>query len=76
VDIFINVIIFSIGFFFGLKVKGALFSRLDWNILKWDSDIFAYRVAPKGSKIKKDDKIFMALKIPDSSFSKDGLKHD
>lgn len=70
------ITLFVSGFILGLQVKSILFSKLDWNVLKWDPDVFAYRPAPKGSKIKPGDKVYMALKVPTSKMPKEGLKYE
>ena len=70
------VILFISGFILGLQVKTILFSKLDWNVLKWDPDLFAYRPAAKGSKIKPGDKVLMALKVPTAKMPKDGYRYE
>lgn len=57
-------------------MKGAIFNRLDWSLLKWDSEIFAYRPAQKGSIIKRSDKVFMALRVPTSMMPEDEYKYE
>ena len=75
-DIFIGLIIFAAGVSFGFYVRGVIFSSLEWNLLKWDKEVFAYRPAQKGAVIKKDEKVFMALRVPTSNVPTEGYKYE
>ena len=67
---------FILGFTLGMYFKNLMLNNLDWTILKWDDNIFGYRPTAKGYVIKKNDKVFMALKIPTEKLTKEGLKYD
>jgi len=75
-SIILGIIIFSAGLSLGVHLKGVLFSRLEWNLLKWDKEIFAYRPAPKGALIRRNDKVFMALRIPTENMSEEGFEFE
>lgn len=67
---------FVLGFFLGNYVRSILFNSLDWSLLRWDNGIFAYRTAQKGCVIQRGEKVFMALKVPTSSFPSEGFKYE
>jgi hypothetical protein len=70
------LITFLIGFAFGAYFKGLMFDRLDWNMLKWDSTILAYRPARVGSVLHRGDKILMAIKVSSDSIPTEGTKYE
>lgn len=70
---FICFIAFTLGLVLGFNLRSAILMKMEWIILKWDNDIFGYRLAPKGYKINRGDNVFMALKIPTKNLS-DGSK--
>ena len=68
-----SIIVFSLGFFAGSYLRGSAYENQDWQILKWDGDVFGYRPLKLGKYIKQGDNIMMALKlnsdnIPDPGF--------
>tara|TARA_A200000159_G_C7331367_1_gene343079 strand:- start:1090 stop:1323 length:234 start_codon:yes stop_codon:yes gene_type:complete len=69
--IFISFIIFTLGLVLGFNLRSVMLAKMNWSILKWDSDIFGYRLAPRGYKISRGDNIFMAIKIPTSNLPND-----
>ena len=73
-SILLGIAIFIAGLAIGVHVKGALFSRLEWSILKWDNEVFAYRPAPKGVMINRNDKVLMALRLPTSNLPEKGFR--
>jgi uncharacterized membrane protein YciS (DUF1049 family) len=75
-SIILGIIIFIAGLVLGVHVKGVLFSRLEWSILKWDNKVFAYRPAPKGVMINRNDKVFMALRLPTANMPEEGFKFE
>tara|TARA_Y100001938_G_C7947112_1_gene357333 strand:- start:153 stop:383 length:231 start_codon:yes stop_codon:yes gene_type:complete len=72
----VYIIVFCLGFSLGHYVRGAVFNRLEWSLLKWDSEVFAYRPAQKGCVIHKGEKAFMALRLPTSVFPEEGCKYE
>lgn len=75
-SILLDIILFLFGISVGFHLRGAVLAKMDWSILKWDSDVFAYRLAPKGYKINRGDKVFMAIKVPTSNVPEDGMKYE
>ena len=75
-EIILGIVIFFAGFYSGLKVREMIFNRLDWNLLRWDNGIFAYRTAQKGCVIQRGEKVFMALRVPTSSLPSEGFKYE
>ena len=47
---------------------------LDWVVMKWNPDSFGYRISPVTSKVKKGEKVFIALKIDTDSLPPEGLQ--
>ena len=74
-SVILGIIIFTAGLTLGAHIKSVLFSRLEWSLLKWDKEVFAYRPAPKGALVNPDDKVFMALRIPTEKLEK-GFKFE
>jgi len=66
----LGIIIFTVGLSLGVHIKSVLFSRLEWNLLKWDNEVFAYRPAPKGAMVNPNDKVYMAIRIPTEKLEK------
>jgi hypothetical protein len=75
-SIVVNIIVFFIGLALGVHIRNVLFSRLEWSILKWDNELFAYRPAKKGIVIHRNDKVYMALRLPTANMPNEGLKFD
>ena len=75
-EILLGIVIFALGLSLGFYIRGAIFSSLDWNLLRWDDSIFGYRPAQKGYVIKRGDKVFMALKVPTSKVPTEGMKYE
>ena len=75
-SIILGIIIFIAGLVLGVHIKGVLLSRLEWNILKWDKKIYAYRLAQKGVMINRDEKVFMALRLPTANMPEEGFKFE
>lgn len=63
-SVILGIILFTTGLALGVHIKSVLFSRLEWSLLKWDNEVFAYRPAPKGVLVNPNDKVYMALRIP------------
>lgn len=75
VSIILGIIIFTAGMTLGIHIKSVLFSRLEWSLLKWDNEVFAYRPAPKGILVSQNDKVYMALRIPTEKL-KEGFRFE
>ena len=75
-QVIFGVIIFLAGLSLGAHVKSVSFSRLEWNLFRWDKEVFAYRPAPKGTIVARDDKVFMALRIPTEKMSEKGFRFE
>ena len=74
-SIILGIVIFLAGLVLGVHIKGVSFSRLEWSLLKWDNEVFAYRPAPKGVLVNPNDKVLMALRIPTEKLEK-GFKFE
>lgn len=73
-EVLIGIIIFSVGFLSGSYFKSLVFSSQEWQVLKWDENVFAYRVTPIGYKIMRDEKAFMSLALDTSEIPDDGIE--
>ena len=52
------LLVFFFGFMLGSRMKMLLFQSQEWMILKWDKDIFGFRVAREGSTPPERGRIF------------------
>ena len=68
------ILTFIIGIGIGFSLRGLFFERLDWNMLKWDENVLAYRLTGAGCRIHKNDKVFMAVRIPTDRIPNEGVK--
>ena len=75
-NIIIDIFLFLAGFALGNYARSLVFSRMEWNILKWDNDVFAYRLAQKGSVFHRGDKIFMAVRVPTAGIPEEGTSFE
>lgn len=71
--ILVGAISFGIGVYAGVILRGLAFDNLDWKMLRWDSNVLAYRVVPLGYKVRKNEKIFFALTAPTDNIPDDGI---
>jgi|15BtaG_2_1085339.scaffolds.fasta_scaffold00675_18 hypothetical protein len=72
----VGFISLNIGFAFGAWWKGTMFDNRDWQILRWDSGIFAYRLVPKGALIVRGDKIMMACDLNTEVLPDTGIRYE
>ena len=66
----------SIGFTVGSYFKASAFDNQDWQCFRWDSNIFGYRPVAFGSRIKRGDKVMMALKLDTSAIPEEGILYE
>tara|TARA_R110002110_G_scaffold94645_1_gene245105 strand:- start:372 stop:605 length:234 start_codon:yes stop_codon:yes gene_type:complete len=67
---------FSIGFTVGSYFKASVFDNQDWQCLRWDGNIFGYRPVAFGSRIKKGEKVMMALKLNTHDIPAEGILYE
>ena len=60
---FVGIACFISGIIVGDRLRKVKWSMLDWQMLKWNPDNFGYRIANVTSKVKKGDKVFIALRV-------------
>lgn len=73
-EFFIGIACFSAGFFSGSYFKAMVIGSQDWRVMRWDHNIFGYRKVPPGYRIKKDEDVFMCLKMDTEDISDEGLE--
>ena len=61
------------GLVIGWKLRSIAYDAQDWEMLRWEPDIFGFRRVGPGSKICRDEKILVAVKI-DTTEIPDGGK--
>ena len=72
--ILIGTACFCIGLFAGDRLRKIRWGMLDWVVMKWSPDSFGYRISPATSKVKRGEKVFIALKIDTTSLPDEGLQ--
>ncbi len=65
---------FVLGWFVGSFFKSFTFKNQDWQVMKWNHDVFGYRPVPPGGKLFKGDKLTMSLELDSSKFPEEGFK--
>ena len=61
------------GIVIGWQLKSAFFQSKEWDVLKWDRDVFGFRRVLPGTKIFKNDKVMLACRINTEDIEDDGL---
>jgi len=64
---------FCIGYVIGSYLKSSAYDNQDWQCLRWDGTIFGYRPVTLGARIKRGEKVVMALKLETSAFPEEGI---
>ena len=64
---FVGLACLIIGIIVGDRLRKVKWSMLDWKLLRWNPDNFGYRISNIESKVKKGDKVFIALRIDTDS---------
>ena len=59
----LSAVCFVCGAFFGDRLRKVKWGMLDWQLLKWNPDTFSYRITNIDAKVKKDEKVLIALKV-------------
>ena len=67
------MLVFSAGFVAGSYLRGSAYDNQDWQILKWDENIFGYRPLSLGKYIKQGDNIIMALQFNSENIPEPGF---
>jgi len=65
--------IFICGLAIGFKVRGMAYDAQDWEMLKWEPNVFAFRRVTSGSRLFKDEKVMLALPIDTSEIPPEGV---
>lgn len=73
VTFLIVVISFSMGFAAGSWIKGYMFDHLEWQALRWNVDSLGYRPIPDGTRVRRGQKVLMALKVDPEHWPDDGI---
>tara|TARA_Y100001970_G_C13478566_1_gene483198 strand:- start:168 stop:404 length:237 start_codon:yes stop_codon:yes gene_type:complete len=61
------------GIVIGWQLKSAAFQSKDWDVLRWNSDVFGFRRVMPGTKIFRDEKVMLACRINTEDIEEDGL---
>lgn len=67
------ILFFSAGFVAGSFLRGSAYDNQDWQILKWDENVFGYRPLSIGKHINRGDNVMMALKLQSENIPNEGL---
>lgn len=70
----IGFFLFTTGFFAGRYTSEEKWLSEDWEFLKWSEKSLGYRPMFHGSKIHRNDKVFMSLRIDTKNIPLEGLK--
>ena len=71
-EILLVLMSISLGFTIGALFKNAMFESQDWQIMRWDSRVLAYRPVAVGTNIYTGENVIMSLAIDTSDFPKEG----
>jgi hypothetical protein len=68
-----GICIFGCGLAIGFKIRGMAYDAQDWEMLKWEPNVFAFRRVKPGARLFRDEKILLALPIDTSEIPPDGV---
>ena len=68
-----GICIFGCGLAVGFKIRGLAYDAQDWEMLKWESNVFAFRRVMPGARLFKNEKILLALPIDTSDIPPEGV---
>ena len=69
-------VIFSLGFAAGSWFKHMLWENEDWKLVRWDENIMGYRNVPTGFKLRRNEKVFMCLKVDTEGIPEGGIVNE
>ena len=58
----------------GSHVQRILYISQEWIIHRWNDESLGYRIVPDGTKIYKNQRVLMSLKLDTSDISEEGMK--
>ena len=70
--ILLMIIAFSLGWAGGSWFRGITFDNLNWRCLRWNDDVFGFRPVPEGTRLKRGDKLIMALDLDSRTLPEEG----
>tara|TARA_B100000287_G_C20422312_1_gene698039 strand:- start:240 stop:485 length:246 start_codon:yes stop_codon:yes gene_type:complete len=71
----VSSITFCLGFVVGAFLRGSAYDNQPWEVLKWDSKLWAYRPIVIGDWINTGDNVMFALKMDTQSIPEDGVQY-
>ncbi len=71
----VSIITFCMGFVAGAFLRGSAYDNQPWEVLKWDSKLWAYRPIVIGDWINTGDNVMFALKMDTQSIPDDGVQY-
>ena len=73
-ELLIAALSFVGGVLVGSHIQKFLFVNQDWKVIRWNDGSLGYRVVPDGSKIYKNQRVLMALKLDTANIEEEGMK--
>ena len=64
------------GLVIGWKLRSLAYDAQDWEMLRWEQEVFGFRPMARGSKIHRDDKILVAIKIDTTEIPDGGTVYE
>ena len=71
----VSSLIFCIGFVAGSFLRGSAYDNRQWEVLRWDANVFGYRPLILGSFINEGDNVMMALRMNTDDIPEDGIRY-
>ena len=68
-----GICIFVCGAVIGFRVRGVAYNAQDWEMLKWEPNVFGFRRVAPGARLFKNEKILLALPIDTSDIPPEGV---
>ena len=56
----------------GWYLRGAAYAAQNWEILRWNKDVFGFRRLHPGTKIYRGERVMLAVKIDTDELDDDG----
>ncbi|MEC7116951.1 MAG: hypothetical protein VXW71_02060 [Actinomycetota bacterium] len=73
-EVLIAVLSFVGGIWVGSYIQKFLFINQDWKVMRWNDGSLGFRTLAPGTKIYKNQRVLMALKLDTTNIEEEGMK--
>lgn len=73
-ELLIAALSFVGGVLVGSHIQRILFINQDWKVMRWNDGSLGFRTLAPGTKIYKNQRVLMALKLDTTEIEEEGMK--